>query len=156
MATCPKKWDHLNTAGRRPKDTEVHATTRAEPITVDQQVWPLAHSTFIAAEDSERREQVVVLGPTVAEALFESGIDPVGEHVQIAGIPFLVKGVLEQSPMPTHVNLSEELVESERATFGDVAFVPFQPVWSSSRHMAANRRPSLSVTRLGHRLSSGR
>ena len=107
------------------ESTEVRATTRAQPVGIDQQEWPLAQGAYITAEDSERRGQLVVLGPTVAEALFEKGVDPLGEHVQIAGIPFLVKGVLEQSPMPAHVDLSEEFVESTLATFGDVAFVPF-------------------------------
>ena len=107
------------------ESTEVRATTRAQPVGIDQQEWPLAQGTYITAEDSERREQLVVLGPTVAEALFQNGGDPIGEHVQIAGIPFLVKGVLAQSPMPTHVELTEELVESTLAMFGDVAFVPF-------------------------------
>ncbi|MDE0039278.1 MAG: ATP-binding cassette domain-containing protein [Gammaproteobacteria bacterium] len=107
------------------EDTEVHATTRAEPVGIDQQDWPLANGAYLAAEDSELREQVVVLGPTVAEALFETGVDPIGEHVQIAGIPFLVKGVLDQSPLPAHSELSADMVEPMLAMFGDVAFVPF-------------------------------
>ena len=106
-------------------DTEVRATTRTEPVGIDQQDWPLAHGAYVTEDDSERREQVVVLGPTVAEALFEKGVDALGEHVQIAGIPFLVKGILAQSPLPAHVDLSEEMMESTLAMFGDVAFVPF-------------------------------
>ena len=107
------------------KDTEVRATTRTEPVGIDQQDWPLAQGAYVTVEESERRQQVVVLGPTVAEALFEKGVDALGEHVQIAGIPFLVKGILAQSPLPAHVDLSEEMVESTLAMFGDVAFVPF-------------------------------
>ena len=107
------------------KDTEVRADTRMRAVAIDQQEWPLAHGGFLTAEDSERREQVVVLGPTAAEALFERGVDPVGEHVQIAGIPFLVKGILEQSPLPLHAELPAEMVEPMIASEGNVAYVPF-------------------------------
>ena len=107
------------------KDTDVRADTRTRAIAIDQREWPLAHGAFLTAEDSERREQVVVLGPTAAEALFERGADAVGEHVQIAGIPFLVKGVLEQSPLPVDVDLPEDVVEPMLASHGNVAYVPF-------------------------------
>ena len=105
--------------------TEVRAETRTRPTAIDQRPWPLARGAFLTAEDSERREQVVVLGPAVAEALFEGESDPIGEHVQIDGITFLVKGVLERSPPPPDIDLPEEMMVPLLATFGDVAFVPF-------------------------------
>ena len=107
------------------EETKIRAETRTQPTAADQRPWPLARGAFLTEEDSERREQVVVLGPTVAEALFEAGTDPVGEHVQIEGFPFLVKGVLERSPLPPGMEPPEEMVDSYRATFGDVAYVPF-------------------------------
>ena len=85
----------------------------------------MARDAFLTAEDNERREQVVVLGPAVAAALFQDEADPIGEHVQIDGVPFLVKGVLERSPPPPHIDLPAEMVDRILATFGDVAYVPF-------------------------------
>ena len=104
---------------------DVRAETRMRPTAIDRQPWPLARGAFLTVEDSERREQVVVLGPTVAEALFEDDVDPVGEHIQIEGIPFLVKGVLERSPLPADVELPEEIFDLALASFGEVAYVPF-------------------------------
>ena len=66
-------------------ETDVRAETRTRPTAINHRPWPLARGAFLTEEDSERREQVVVLGPAVAEALFEAGTDPVGEHVQIEG-----------------------------------------------------------------------
>ncbi len=111
-------------------ETDVRAETRTRPTAIDHRPWPLARGAFLTEEDSERREQVVVLGPAVAQALFEAGTDPVGEHVQIEGFSFLVKGVLEQSPLPRGVNPPEELADGWRAALGDVAYVPFHTAQS--------------------------
>lgn len=107
------------------EETEVHAGTRMRPTAIDRRPWPLARGALLTVEDSERRDQVVVLGPAIAEALFGGESDPIGEHVQIDGIPFLVKGVLEQSPPPPDMDLPEELLGPILAMFGDVAYVPF-------------------------------
>ena len=111
--------------GTATEGIEARAETRTRPTAINQRPWPLARGAFLTEEDSERREQVVVLGPAAAEALFEAGANPVGEHVQIEGFPFLVKGVLEQSPLPPGMDLPEEMADRWRATFGDVAYVPF-------------------------------
>ncbi len=105
--------------------TEIRANTRTRPTAVDNEEWPLARGAYLTAADNERREQVVVLGPTPTRELFEEGVDPVGEHIQIGGVPFLVKGVLEASPLPPDVDLPEEIVQPLLDTFGDVAYVPF-------------------------------
>ena len=105
--------------------TEVRAQTQSRPLAFGTQEWPLARGTWLTDRDSERRAQVVVLGPTVAEALFDEDVDPIGEQVLLAGVPFLVKGVLEESPRPPNVDLPEEMLGPLLATFGDVAYVPF-------------------------------
>lgn len=123
---------HLSMIGPLPirsatvaEQTEFRAETRTRPIAIDGQPWPLARGAFLTEEDSERRAQVVVLGPAVAAALFEVDADPIGEHVQVDGVPFLVKGVLERSPLPPDIDLPAALVEPILATFGQVAYVPF-------------------------------
>ena len=105
--------------------TEVRAQTQSRPLAFGTEEWPLARGTWLTDRDSERRAQVVVLGPTVAEALFDEDVDPIGEQVLLAGVPFLVKGVLEESPRPPNVDLPEEMLGPLLATFGDVAYVPF-------------------------------
>ncbi|MCY3820866.1 MAG: ATP-binding cassette domain-containing protein [Gammaproteobacteria bacterium] len=107
--------------------TEMQTDGRAEtrPPTIYGQEWPLAHGAPFTADDSERRQQVVVLGPTVADALFEEGVDPVGKHIQIQGLPFLVKGVLETPPPPTHLDVPNEWIGIIQNRNGHVAYVPF-------------------------------
>lgn len=55
----------------------------------------LRSGAFFSQYDLERRERVVVLGPTAAEELFGAGVDPVGERVRVAGRTLTVVGVTE-------------------------------------------------------------
>ena len=55
----------------------------------------IARGAMLTAADSERRAPVAVLGSAARAALFETGEDPIGEHVFIDGQLFVVKGVLE-------------------------------------------------------------
>jgi len=55
--------------------------------------WPLARGTFFQEEDVRGNGRVVVLGNTVAQALFPYE-DPVGAQIRIRDVPFTVIGVL--------------------------------------------------------------
>ena len=41
---------------------------------------------------------VAVIGPPVRDRLFAAEVDPVGEHIEINGLHFVVKGVLTRHP----------------------------------------------------------
>ncbi|HUF64817.1 MAG TPA: ABC transporter permease, partial [Gemmatimonadaceae bacterium] len=56
--------------------------------------WPMKSGTFFTDADVRSVRKVAVLGSTVATNLF-LGADPVGQQVQIRGVPFAVIGVLE-------------------------------------------------------------
>ncbi len=56
--------------------------------------WPLKSGTFFSETDVRSMRKVAVLGGTVANNLF-LGADPVGQQVQLRGVPFTVIGVLE-------------------------------------------------------------
>ncbi|MCC6772514.1 MAG: ABC transporter permease [Gemmatimonadaceae bacterium] len=65
-------------------------------VSTDYQVirdWPLASGTFFTQDDQRALRKVVVLGSTVAEALY-AGMDPIGERLQLRSVPFTVIGVL--------------------------------------------------------------
>lgn len=49
---------------------------------------------FIQASDERAAARVVVIGPTVAQRLFDD-LDPVGQSVRISRVPFTIIGVLE-------------------------------------------------------------
>jgi len=55
--------------------------------------WPMATGTFFQEEDVRGSGRVVVLGNTVARALFPDE-DPVGAQIRIRDVPFTVIGVL--------------------------------------------------------------
>jgi macrolide transport system ATP-binding/permease protein len=56
--------------------------------------WPAARGVFFTAADVAEYAPVVVLGRTVADALFSDGTDPVGAYVLAGNVPFQVIGVM--------------------------------------------------------------
>jgi putative ABC transport system permease protein len=88
-------------------------------------VWPgyaviwsreIAEGRFLAAEDVDRRQRVVVLGRNTAHALFDSENAALGGTVTIGGRDFLVVGVMaakERSPVDDNSD-------------DDTCYVPFE------------------------------
>ena len=56
----------------------------------------LQHGRFITDIDDEHRRQVMVIGVSVAEAVFPNQTNIVGSVVELAGHPFEIVGVLEK------------------------------------------------------------
>jgi len=56
--------------------------------------WPPQSGVFFSAEHVTRYAQVVTIGQTVANNLFPTGTNPLGQYVLIGNAPFLVIGVL--------------------------------------------------------------
>ncbi len=54
---------------------------------------PVASGTFFTTNDDDAAARVVVLGASLARAIFP-GRDPVGDQLRVRGIPFTVVGVL--------------------------------------------------------------
>jgi putative ABC transport system permease protein len=64
--------------------------------------WPAGTGALFTDSDVDGGTKVAVLGRTVSDKLFGTGVDPVGLSVRIKNIPFQVIGVLApkgQSPM---------------------------------------------------------
>ncbi|MFG2074484.1 ABC transporter permease [Nonomuraea maritima] len=57
---------------------------------------PVDQGTYFFNDDVLAARKVVVIGRTVAEALFGSA-DPVGERISVSGVPFTVVGVLKET-----------------------------------------------------------
>ena len=77
--------------GDRQIKASVHGTTADIPVT---EQWPLARGVFLSERDSDDLESVAVVGADLIDTLFAARANPLGEHVLIGDIPFLVKGVL--------------------------------------------------------------
>ncbi|MGV3623151.1 MAG: ABC transporter permease [Archangium sp.] len=58
--------------------------------------WNASAGALITESDVDSGAKVVVLGATVAEKLFGSARDSIGQLVRVKGVPFQVAGVLEK------------------------------------------------------------
>ena len=77
----------------------VRARDDTEPKTYFQNLaWPIEQGAFLNQRDNEEAAMVAVIGPAVRDRLFAGGVDPVGEHIEINGLNFVVKGVLSRRP----------------------------------------------------------
>ena len=98
------------------------ADTYARPRTFESP-WMLAEGRFLGPADNERREPVVLLGPTLRHELFDAGEDPIGQSVQVETVPLRVVGVLaEHPPVPGIPTEHLELYLKDR---GNRLFIPF-------------------------------
>lgn len=72
-------------------------TSTANGTTVEMQSikkWPISSGTFLTEDDVKSSSMVAVLGKTVADNLFSSGVVPVGSTIRINKLAFTVVGVL--------------------------------------------------------------
>ena len=63
--------------------------------------WPAAKGALFTQSDVDSGTKVIVLGQTVSDRLFGTGVDPTGRQVRVSNVPFDVVGVLApkgQSP----------------------------------------------------------
>jgi macrolide transport system ATP-binding/permease protein len=93
-------------------DHQTSITATSEDFAVAKN-WPVARGVFFNADDVREYAAVVVLGRTVARALFPDGTDPIGRYVLIKNVPFQVIGVM-----------SEKGASPWGSDQDDVAFVP--------------------------------
>jgi macrolide transport system ATP-binding/permease protein len=82
-------------------DYQTQATSTGAEFPIARN-WPVARGTFFSRADVRGYAPVVVLGETVAQALFPGGADPLGRHIVLNNVLFQVVGVMSvrgASPM---------------------------------------------------------
>jgi len=62
---------------------------------IGRNIIPEEGGRFINNMDFDYRKRTVFLGTKIRDNLFGEGVNPVGEYVTIAGVPFLVVGVMK-------------------------------------------------------------
>ena len=82
-------------------------------------LWPLASGRYITRQDGLDRSQVVVIDNILRDQIFAPDEEPLGEWIDVAGVPFQIVGVLAPHPI-----MQEEPYLS-RPSFAPNLFVPF-------------------------------
>ena len=82
-------------------------------------LWPLATGRYITRQDGENMSQVVVIDNIFRDQMFTPDDEPLGEWIDVEGVPFQIVGVLAPHPI-----MREEPYRS-RPSFPPVTFVPF-------------------------------
>jgi putative ABC transport system permease protein len=78
------------TAGRNNTNTTI---VGVEPVYAEVRKLTVSSGSFISEQNLNANSKVAVIGPTTAEDLFGSGVNPVGQSVRISGKTFQVIGV---------------------------------------------------------------
>ena len=105
-------------------DLFVRAMLEPEARTQVQNLpWPVDHGTFLTPRDSDELARVAVIGPKLRDQLFGPGVDAVGEHIEIKGLQFLVKGVL--TPHPRLYGEGEYFVTDRESASSELPYYSF-------------------------------
>ena len=104
----------------------VRATPNSAPKTTQNVSWPLQGGSYLSPRDRVDAAQVAVIGPTVYKRLFTPEEDPVGEHILVGGLPFLVKGVLPPHPRKEGEGEAFTTFDAGYVWMGTVIHVPFE------------------------------
>ena len=124
----PGMWERLmvSRGGELIDPVIVRALSVYEPRTYQNATWPLSEGTYLSEEDRDAVAQVAVIGPTIRDRLFSLDESPLGQHVDINGLPFVVKGVL--TPHPRKIGEGEMMWAGPNAREwdGTVVHIPFE------------------------------
>lgn len=127
-AVIPSMWERLpvGRSGELMDAVIVRAKSESVPRTTQNVRWPLEQGTYLTQRELDEAAQVAVIGPTVRKRLFASGEDPLGTHVHINGLGFVVKGVFTDHPRQEGEG---EMMWSSPAAYewrGRVIHIPFR------------------------------
>jgi putative ABC transport system permease protein len=82
----------------------------ATPEYVIVRDWPMDSGSFFISSDLDGATKVAVLGKTVADNLFPSGGDPIGQIIRIKNIPFRVIGILSPKGQTAYGSDQDDVV----------------------------------------------
>jgi putative ABC transport system permease protein len=90
-----KKWDNIAKYGNRQIRTpdDFRGCWPTQPIATNRDV---AHGRFLDENDMRRRAMVCVIGPEIADALFDDHAEAIDKEIRINGYKFVCIGVQER------------------------------------------------------------
>ena len=127
-AVVPGMWEDLPVSRHGDVVDAVVVRAKSELVakTTQNVPWPLDEGTYFTQREAEDAAQVAVIGPTVRRRLFGPVESPLGMHVLIDGLPFVVKGILTDHPRREGEG---EIMWSTKAHYewlGNVVHIPFR------------------------------
>ncbi len=135
----------------------------ATPEYEDVYDWQVAEGEFISRRHMNSRSQVAVLGPTIAEDIFEEE-DPLGQRVKINGIPFTVIGVFESKGAMMFMDMDNLIIvplttattrlTAERTTRGEHIVTSITAQIASTDQMDQATEEITDLLRRRHRLDA--
>ncbi len=98
-------------------------------------LWPLAAGRYVTRQDGDSMSQVVVIDNIFRDQFFAPQEEPLGEWIDVNGVPFEIIGVLAPHPI-----MQEEPYRSQRS-FPPQIFVPF----ATGREMLFGEEISMGI-----------
>ena len=113
--------------------------------------WPVVAGRFLSEGDMAAQARVVVLGQTVADALFPDGRDPLQQTIRVNRAPYRVVGVLKRKGGSLFGDVDDQVViplssaQADLASFRTRAGLPtvtliYVQIEDDSRREAATRQ----------------
>jgi putative ABC transport system permease protein len=79
--------------------------------------WAIEAGEGITAADVGSRKTVAVIGKTIVDNLFPSGVDPIGQTIRVNKTPFIVVGVLEKKGISAGGGDNDDVVLVPASTY---------------------------------------
>lgn len=95
----------VNTSSR----TSNYSITGATPNYLDVRSYEIDKGRFISDEDYLANKQVVVIGSTIADDMFD-GLDPLGRTLKIKSVEFTVIGVFKESGSSGGMSSGDDII----------------------------------------------
>jgi putative ABC transport system permease protein len=95
----------VNTSSR----TSNYSVTGVTPNYLDVRSYEIDEGRFLTEEDYLSNKQVVVIGSTIAEDMFE-GLDPLGRTLKIKSVEFTVIGVFKESGSSGGMSSGDDII----------------------------------------------
>ncbi|MCL6562098.1 MAG: ABC transporter permease [Firmicutes bacterium] len=86
---------------------------------------PVSLGRSFTPQEQARSATVAVLGTTVQQALFPNGANPIGQTIDIKGVPFTVIGVLQTQGTAGFANQDDRIIIPITTMENDLDSVPF-------------------------------
>ena len=130
------------------------------PEYLDIREWKLKSGVVFSEDDVTAASKVCLIGQTIVENVFGTGVDPIGKIIRFNKIPFKVIGVLAEKGENTFGQDQDDIIVAPYTTVQKrLLAIPYiQTIYASAESEAASDTATAEITsilRKNHKLQSG-